>query len=253
MRVAVFSDVHGNSIALEAVLADVERLGGVDAYWFVGDAVALGSDPVGTIERLERLPGFVAIRGNTDREVTGDQPDVEAEILDLAANDPARARRALAMRRNFDWTRGAITAAGRLEWLDGLQVEARVTLPDGTRVLLVHAAPGTDDGPGIRDEQSDEELGRTLAGADAELVIVGHTHKPLDRTAAGVRAWNLGSVSLPFTAEKQAMWTLLEAGERGYRLQRQFARYDAQEVLEQLAAIDPPAAFVLREALAEGG
>ncbi|MDQ3657978.1 MAG: metallophosphatase family protein, partial [Chloroflexota bacterium] len=155
MRVAIFSDVHGNAIALDAVLADIARTGGVDAYWFVGDAVALGSDPVGTLQRLETLPGLVAVRGNTDREVVDGAPDVEADILDLAANDPARARRALAMRRNFDWTSGAITAAGRLDWLAGLDVEARVTLPDGTRVLLVHAAPGTDDGPGIRIEQGD--------------------------------------------------------------------------------------------------
>lgn len=255
MRVTIFSDTHGNAIALDAVLADVKRLGGVDAWWFVGDAVALGSDPVGTLERLEALPGLVAVRGNTDREVAGDVPNVEADLVELAASDPERARRALAMRRNFDWTRGMVTAAGQLDWLATLEVEARVTLPDGTRVLLVHAAPGTDDGTGIRNEPSDEELGGMLAGADADLVIVGHTHMPLDRSAAGVRAWNLGSVSLPFTDEKRAMWTLLEAGERGrgYRLERQFARYDAREVLEQLAAIDPPGAFVLREALAQGG
>lgn len=247
MRVAIFSDTHGNAIALDAVLADIERVGGVDACWFVGDAVALGSDPVGTLERLEALPRLVAVRGNTDREVVGEPPD----IVGLAATDPERARRVLAMRRNFDWTRGAVTAAGRLDWLVSLPVEERVELPGGTRVLLVHASPGTDDGPGIRDEQGDEELGGMLAGVDADLVIVGHTHKPLDRMAAGVRAWNLGSVSIPFTTEKRAMWTLLEADERGYRLERQFARYDAREVLEHLDSIDPPGAFVLREALAQ--
>ncbi len=253
MRVAVFSDIHGNSIALDAVLADIERVGGVDAHWFVGDAVALGFDPVGTIRTLEGLPGLTAVRGNTDRDTVRDAEGSDADFVALAAGDPVRAKRALAMLRNFAWTRGAVTEAKRRDWLANLPLADRVTLPDGTRVLLVHAAPGTDDGPGIRGEQSEEELSGTLASADADLVIVGHTHKPLDRTAAGARAWNLGSVSVPFTAEKRAMWTLLEAGDRGYRLERQFARYDAQEVLEQLAAIDPPGAFVLREALAQDG
>lgn len=250
MRIAIFSDTHGNVIALDAVLADVQRIGGVDAYWFVGDAVALGSDPVGTLQRLETLPGLVAVRGNTDREVVGDPPGVEAEILDLASSDPARARRVLAIRRNFDWTRGAVAAAERLEWLANLPLDERVTLPDGTRVLLVHAAPGTDDGVGIREEQGDEQLGALLDAVHADVVIVGHTHKPLDRTVGGTRAWNLGSVSVPFTAEKRAMWTLLEAGEGGYRLERQFAAYDTAAVLTRLDAANPPAAFVLREALA---
>ena len=41
MRVALLSDIHGNSIALDAVLADIEHAGGVDEYWALGDLVAL--------------------------------------------------------------------------------------------------------------------------------------------------------------------------------------------------------------------
>lgn len=36
MRIALISDIHGNLIALDAVLADVVRLGCVDAYWVLG-------------------------------------------------------------------------------------------------------------------------------------------------------------------------------------------------------------------------
>lgn len=249
MRVAIFSDVHGNTTALEAVLADIERVGEVDAHWFVGDAVALGFDPVGTIQRLRDLPNLAAVRGNTDRETARDPDGLEDAFLAQAAREPARTRRWFAMLRNFAWTRGALMATGQFDWLAALPVEERVTLPDGTRVLLVHAAPGTDDGDGIREEQTDDEIGAILASTDADLVIVGHTHLPLDRTTAGVRAWNLGSVSIPFTDEKRAMWTLLVADETGYRLERQFATYDAAAVLAHLDAVDPPAAFVLRDAL----
>jgi len=61
MRVAIFTDVHGNSMALDAVLADVERLGGVDAYWFLGDAADLGFDPVRAVQRIRGLPGLRAV------------------------------------------------------------------------------------------------------------------------------------------------------------------------------------------------
>jgi predicted phosphodiesterase len=251
MRIAILSDTHGNTIALDAVLADVERAGGVDAYWFVGDAVALGFDPVGTIKQLRALPGLKAVRGNTDRDTVRDADDIDSGFLTRTSQLPEQAPRTLAILRNFAWTRGALMAAGHLEWLASLPIEERVTLPDGTRVLLVHAAPGTDDGSGIREEQSDEDLAGILAGADADLVIVGHTHLPLERTVNGVRAWNLGSVSLPFTDEKRAMWTLLEADDAGYRLERRFAAYEADAVLARLDAISPPGEGVLRWALAK--
>jgi predicted phosphodiesterase len=251
MRIAVFSDTHGNTIAQSAVLADIERAGGVDAYWFVGDAVALGFDPVGTIQHLRALPGLKAVRGNTDRDTVRDADDIDSGFLARTSQLPEQAPRTLAILRNVAWTRGALMATGHLEWLASLPVEERVTLPDGTRVLLVHAAPGTDDGPGIRAEQSDEELAGILAGANADLVIVGHTHLPMERTVNGVRAWNLGSVSLPFTGEKRAMWTLLEADEEGYRLERRFTGYDTAEVLARLNAISPPGEGVLRWTLAK--
>ena len=66
MRLAILSDVHGNSIALDAVLADVSAAGGVDEYWVLGDHAALGPDPTGTIERLMALPNARFVRGNID-------------------------------------------------------------------------------------------------------------------------------------------------------------------------------------------
>ena len=148
MRAAIFSDTHGNAIALDAVLADIERVGGVDACWFVGDAVALGSDPVGTLERLEALPGLVAVRGNSDRFLVDYPTDEVAAAVQLAADDATKAEEAIHRIRGLAWTTGAITVAGCRTWLADLPLDERVTLPDGTRVLLVHAAPGTDDGDG---------------------------------------------------------------------------------------------------------
>jgi len=37
MRIALLADIHGNSLALEAVLKDIETRGGVDGYWILGD------------------------------------------------------------------------------------------------------------------------------------------------------------------------------------------------------------------------
>src|SRR5579884_3552132 len=153
MRLAILSDIHGNLLALDAVLADIHAQGNVDAYWLLGDFAALGYDPVGVLERVTTLPNAYFIRGNTDRYVaTGEHPALSAEKIQA---EPALLPKALEMARNFAWTQGYVTGGGWFDWLANLPLEVRTTLPDGTKVLGVHAAPGADDGSGIYPGLSD--------------------------------------------------------------------------------------------------
>ena len=61
-RIALLADIHGNSLALDAVLAHIQAQGGVDDYWVLGDLCAIGYDPVGVLERLSALPNAIFIR-----------------------------------------------------------------------------------------------------------------------------------------------------------------------------------------------
>ena len=54
MRLAILSDIHGNPLALDAVLTDIQSQGEVDAYWVLGDFAALGYDPVTPLENHDR-------------------------------------------------------------------------------------------------------------------------------------------------------------------------------------------------------
>ena len=153
--------------------------------------------------------------------------------------------RLIGLVQSFAWTRGAITAAGHYDWIAALPLDHRTVLPDGTRVLLVHAAPGRDGGLGLHEGQSVEEMRAALRGADADLVFTGHTHAPMERTVDGVRVINLGSVSNPVTDDKRAMWTLLDADATGYRLERRFVEYDREQVLRNLAAVHHPLAGMI--------
>ena len=79
MRIAFLSDIHGNDIAIEAVLDHIEQNGGVDTYWILGDLVAIGHAPIRVMEILRDLPAEI-IRGNTERYVcTGDRPGPSLE------------------------------------------------------------------------------------------------------------------------------------------------------------------------------
>ncbi len=247
MRIALISDVHGNSIALDAVLADIETQGGVDTYWLLGDFSAMGPDPVGVLERVTKLPNAVFTRGNHDRyTVTGELPGPSNEA---AQAHPKLLPFVLAMATNLAWTQGLILASGWWDWFEKLPLETRLTLPDGTRVLGVHSAPGMDDGPGIIPLLSDDELGALLKPAGADLVIVGHTHVPLDRSVEGTRVFNLGSVSNPLRERLEASYAILEAGDTSYSLQLRYVDYDHEAVIEMLHRVKHPAADFLAKFL----
>lgn len=251
MRIALLADIHGNPNALEAVLADLERSGGADIVWVLGDLVALGPSPVAVLERLASLENARISYGNTDRYLS---EGMDRANFDRASADPAQLTRLLDVAISIAWTQGAVTQAGWLPWLEALPLELRTTLPDGSRVLGVHAAPGAHDGPGIHSGQSEDELRDLIEDCEADLLLVGHTHRPLERRVtradgSGVHIVNFGPVSMHFTDEKRAIWALLEADENGYRLERRFVDYDRGGAMAELERLHHPAAEFIADQL----
>jgi predicted phosphodiesterase len=222
MRVAVISDVHGNLMALDAVLADAA---GVDAYWFLGDLVAHGPRPAECVRRVRELPDLVAVRGNTDRYTLTEPPSPEHA-------------------GSFAWTRAALSPDD-LAWMGSLPVEVR-PFPD---VLLVHASPGRDDGPGLDPHTSDADLVPVFAPAGADLVLVGHTHHPDSRVLDGTHVVNPGSVSLPRPSDARARYAVLSFSDDDWSVEHRVVPYDRDTVLADLTSGDHPSADWLVEKL----
>jgi putative phosphoesterase len=250
MRVAIFGDIHGNSIALDAVLADIEARGGVDGYWILGDLVAIGHDPLGVLERLSSLPNAEFVRGNTDRYIiTGELPP--PSIQDVQSN-PERLSVLIHVSQSFAWTAGAIMNSNWDEWIKSIPMEYRTVLPDGSRILVVHASPGYDDGAGIFPGLSEAEMQDRLSNCNAELVCIGHTHTQMDVQLPGVRVINPGSVSNPFPPDLRASYALLEADERGYTIQFVKVDYDREAVIRAVRRANHPARqYIIRFMLGE--
>lgn len=245
MRIALIADIHGNSVALDAVLADIEVEGGVDGYWLLGDYCALGPDPVGVLERITPLPDTRYIRGNTDRYITTNHA-TEPSLAAVTAN-PGLLAKHTEVQRSMAWTQGAITVSGWFNWVAELPLEARLSLPGGTRVLLVHASPGTDDGPGLYPTHTDEELRTLLGQPEADLVCVGHNHCVIDRQVGPIRILNPGSVSNPLATDVRASYMILSADESGYSAQTRRVDYDHDAVIEQVRRVlYPGSEYVIR-------
>ena len=208
MRLGVIADIHGNDVALRAVLEDADGMD-VDRWWALGDLVLFGPRPAEVLELLQGLPGISMLRGNTDRYVlTGEQPAPHATAAD-AAGRVDLVERFGAMAAGIGWTRGVLDQAGRLTCLMDLPTQLRLDLPSGATLLGVHASLHADDGPGIEPGVADEVLLPLLAGCGADVVVGGHTHVATDRIVDGIRALNPGSAGLPRAAGITS-WLLLE-------------------------------------------
>ena len=175
MRVALFSDVHGNLAALDAVLEELERQR-VDELVCLGD-VAVGPQGAACVERIAAL-GCPVVRGNWDAWFLDGIPALEGEIGEKLAATGA-------------WWAAQLSAAQR-QRLRGYLPTYRVG-----PMLCFHGSPRSNE-DWIAAETPDEELERVLDGARDAVLAGGHTHLPLVRRHRGSLLVNPGSVGLPF-------------------------------------------------------
>lgn len=218
MRVAVFSDVHGNLTALEAVLRDIEGQG-VDTAVFAGDLCLVGAQPAACVARLQAWSGL-ALYGNTDDWVLGRQ-------------EPPERLQALA-----DWTAAQLDE-GQRAWLATLPFAQRLnpTTDPADSLLVVHANP-LDVNQIIfppepeqqvrygRMRQPDRDLGPLLAGTTAAILSFGHLHVPFERAWGGLRLVNISSVSMPGDGDPRAKYGLFTWSGDGWSFARRYVAYD---------------------------
>jgi diadenosine tetraphosphatase ApaH/serine/threonine PP2A family protein phosphatase len=211
---AILYDIHGNRLALDAVLDDA-RAAGADRFLLGGDYAAFGAWPVDCVERLRGLGDAATwIRGNWERWL-GDPS---------AAPDTAVVQGAAA---------AAIRALGEPAVRELAALPAAVELGD---TLYCHASPLSDTEPFTRDGADDED--QLLHGVTASRVVFGHTHLQFRRrSAGGIDLVNPGSVGLPWDGDTRAAYALVD---EGGELELRRVDYDVETAAEALDAYAEP-------------
>lgn len=235
MRIAVFSDIHGNLPALEEVLAHIEKQK-VDALFCLGDLVGYGPYPNEVIEAItgRKIP---TIMGNYDDGVGYDRDDCGCAY---------RGRREQELGdRSLLWTRQK-TSEENKEILRALRPHIRVQVAD-LAILLVHGSPRRIN-EYLYEDRLERTMRRILDAAEADILICGHTHLPYHRILEGYHIINDGSVGKPIDGDPRACYALVEITPQGPEVVFNRLAYDVERVARAIeaSALPPEFAYYLR-------
>lgn len=196
--IAVFSDVHGNLQALDAVLAELTRRQ-VRRALVAGDHLLGGLSPLETWRRLSHAQG---LRIELARSL-GDTALATLPEARLVARDDDEEEK----RQRFLDTRKAVGALV-LKALEKLPTFLRAEMADGREVLVIHGAP-RDPGVEVTHDLDDDELSALLGDEPADIVVVAGAHVPFQRELGPTRVVGLGSVGDPIGPERSAHVVLI--------------------------------------------
>ncbi|MBC3538306.1 metallophosphoesterase family protein [Rufibacter sediminis] len=212
MRIALFSDIHANLPALEAVFADMDKQN-LDAIYCLGDLVGYApwANEVVAEIRKRRIP---TIAGNYDEGVGLASPNCGCAYKTDTEKSLGQ--------QSIDFTNSIVTDETR-HYLRMLPRHIRLTFMDDSKVenkieaLLVHGSPRKIN-EYLFEDRPEKSFLHMFADAQADIMFFGHTHKPYHRAMPYEHegqtryrhAINIGSVGKPKDGDPRSCYVILE-------------------------------------------
>lgn len=239
MRFAIFADIHANLIAFKTVLNDIEKQGGFDEIWCLGDIVGYGPEPHKCLELLKKFD-FKYVVGNHDWAVSG--------RIDMYDFNPDAAIAC-------EWTMGQLHK-NEIEFLD----ERPEVITEGD-FTLTHGSPLAPVWEYLVSEQVAAENFKALT---TRLCLVGHSHIPVifeykdDNSAAkilfeenkifdvsdGRFFFNPGSVGQPRNMDPRASYAIFDSN--SMTIQRFCVDYDIEGTQHRMEEVGLPDFLIYR-------
>lgn len=246
-RIALLSDVHGNATALEAVLADAESQAVTD-YWFLGDLLMPGTGRRNILERLERLPISLQVRGNWEDSLW----HALHQKLDLTR--PSHLY--LTKLCHFVLEEILPEEIDRMRELP-LQVLTEVA---GLKIAVSHHLPDKNWGRELIHIGNQSDFDQLFEGNEAVIAIYGHIHQQFLRYGTGGQLIiNPGSIGQPFFLDAtlrqdlRAQYAILEIDETGMKdVDMRRVAYDVEQELARARELQLPYYEIYEESLVNG-
>ncbi len=193
MRVAVMSDIHGFDLALQTVIADLERHEPLDQIVVAGDLCEVGPAPAKVLAILQGKssdPRWTVLTGNTDDDiVTGARGD------------------------RMDFVVDQIGPEG-IDYLASLPFSHRITPPGGASpdddLLVVHANPHNLVDRLDPSSWSDAELKEAIGDTRAKAIAFGHIHICYVRDVDGILLVDVSAVGNPKDGDLRSAYGILD-------------------------------------------
>lgn len=241
IQIAIISDIHGNIVALEEVLRDIDKRG-VSKIYCLGDLVDFA--PWGNeVVDLMRERGIPCLLGNHDERIAFDLP-----ITPLKHHDEVEtANRLLAINHSKAHIRPDNKA-----WLGTLpyNLELQYRIADScVNILLVHASLQSND-EYVYQEEAKVKVLPELKRRGIDVLLMGHTHQSYIESIAGVTLVNCGSVGRSRENDRMATYSMLTITEEGVEAEIIKLHYPIQKVANAIYESDIPdfyADFLLRK------
>lgn len=232
-RVALVTDIHGNLPALQASLDAIEQIG-IDAVYCGGDLVGYGPHP-NEVCALIAARAIPTIYGNYDYAIARDLEDCGCAYVDKHDRELGQ--------RSVAWTL-AHTDQHSKDFMRRLPFDLGFELGE-RRVRLVHGSPRRVNEYLFEDKPA-RTFERIAGGADCDVLVFGHTHKPWIHEYGGVLFVNCGSVGKPKDGDPRAAFAVLELDDAGY-VQASIERvpYDVEAVANEVEAAGLPAEYAV--------
>lgn len=214
MKLGLIGDIHGNHIALKAVLT-AARACGVERLLVTGDLVGYYFWPKEVLELLAPWDKVV-VRGNHE------------EMLRMALADasllPAMEQ------RHGGGIRVALEtlAQEQIDWLASLPISRKIRVGE-CRVLLCHGAPW-DPNHYVYPDAGREVIER-CCDDESDVIVLGHTHYPMHRKCGRTAIVNPGSTGQPRNRQPGAHWAILDTATGS--VEHRVEGYDAAPILAQ--------------------
>ena len=184
-RIAILSDIHGNTTALKAVLSDAKRQEATE-YWLLGDIFLPGPGENDLLALLKDLPITATVRGNWDDCVL-EALDGQYGLEDLQEVQLLRMTQYLMERMDPD----------QIAWLRSLPMVAKKEI-DGLRFSLSHNLPDKNYGSDLLVDNDTDNFDQLL-DEETDVAVYGHVHKQLLRYGSqGQQIINPGTIGMPY-------------------------------------------------------
>ena len=227
MKIAIISDMHGNCLALDTVLADIQR-DSIDQIVCLGDAIQGGPQPSQVVSRLREL-AFPVVLGNADDWL-------------LTGYDSGAEKMSEERRRKLDIVRDwQLTQLSEDDLAFIKTFKPTIELPAGSEYTLLcyHGSPHSFDDV-ILPTTTDEEIRTYLEPSDTTIYTGGHTHMQFVRHLGRTFHFNPGSVGFAyrhdqpddvFHADSWAEYALLSITDGRFELTFRRAPYDVEALI----------------------